>query len=97
MYALSHVLSIFPLKEEEEVAKAEMEEKIIDPNGDLVCVKATKHIIEYCITFHYPSIFDLLDRIFLFHPGTASVRNKGERSNHFDQGVLFKNIFNIKS
>lgn len=80
MYALGHVLSIFPLKEEEDAAKAEMEETIIDPNGDVVCVKAAKHMIEYCITFHYPTIFHLLDRtFFFFHPGTASVRNKGER------------------
>ncbi|XP_070819753.1 probable global transcription activator SNF2L2 [Chaetodon trifascialis] len=38
--------SEFEEEEEEEMAKAETEEKIIDPNGDLVFVKATKHIIE---------------------------------------------------
>lgn len=47
-------------KEEEEVAKAETEEKIIDSNGDLVYVTAAKNIIEYCITFCYPTIFNLL-------------------------------------
>lgn len=61
-HALSHVSSILPYKEEEEVAKAESEEKIIDPNGDEVFVTAAKHIIEYCITSHYPSISDLLGR-----------------------------------
>lgn len=68
MNALSHVLSILPYKEEEDMAKAETEEKIIDPNGDLVFVKAAKHIIEYCITFHYPTISDFLTVCFFFIP-----------------------------
>ncbi|XP_041792162.1 probable global transcription activator SNF2L2 [Chelmon rostratus] len=38
--------SEFEEEEEEDMAKAETEEKIIDPNGDLVFVKAAKHIIE---------------------------------------------------
>ena len=45
-----------PYKDEEEVAKAETEEKIIDPNGDVVTVKAAKHIIEYCIPSLCPSV-----------------------------------------
>lgn len=59
-----HVLLISSFKDEEEVAKAETEEKMTDPNGDSVCGRAAKHIIEYCITFHYPIIFDLLARTF---------------------------------
>lgn len=46
-------MPLLSLKEEEEAAKAEMEEKIIDPNGNVVCVTAAKHIIEYCITSHF--------------------------------------------
>lgn len=56
MYPLSHVLSFLPYKEEDEVAKAETEEKIIGPNGDRVNVTAAKHIIEYCITSRYPTV-----------------------------------------
>lgn len=57
---LSHVFSTLPYKEEEEVAKAETEEKkIIDPNGDVVSVKAAKHIIEYCIPSHYLTVSEL--------------------------------------
>lgn len=71
------MLSILPYKEEEEGAKAETEEKIIDPNGDEVFVTAAKHIIEYCITSHYPTISDLLGGALLFfRPGVASVRGK---------------------
>lgn len=62
MYNPSYVLSTLPYKDEEEGAKAETEEKIIDPNGNEVSVKAAKHIIEYCIPSHYPSISDLLGR-----------------------------------
>lgn len=39
---------ILPFQDEEEVTKAETEDKTIN----------AKHIIEYCITFHYPTIFD---------------------------------------
>lgn len=56
------MVSTLPYKDEEEGAKAETEEKIIDPNGDEVFVTAAKHIIEYCITSHYPNISDLLGR-----------------------------------
>lgn len=55
-FLLSINVSNLSLKEEEEAAKAEMEEKIIDPNGDVVCVTAAKHIIEYCITSHCPPL-----------------------------------------
>lgn len=50
--SVSHVLSILPYKEEEEVAKPETEEKI---NASGESVKAAKHIIEYCIPSHYHS------------------------------------------
>lgn len=36
-----------PFKEEEEAAKAENEEKTMDPNGDKVHETAAKNIIEY--------------------------------------------------
>lgn len=49
-----------PLKEEEEAAKAENEEKIMDPNGDEVHKTTTKHIIEYVFFFPiYPTTFSL--------------------------------------
>lgn len=65
MYPFNHVLQFLPYKEEDEVAKAETEEKIIGPNGDRVNVTAAKHIIEYCITSHYTTI-SLSGQIFLF-------------------------------
>lgn len=53
MKCLSYSISSLPLKEDEEAAKAEAEEKkIIDPNGDEVTVKRAKNIIEYDTSSH---------------------------------------------
>lgn len=83
---LSILLFFFVFKEEDEVAKAETEEKIIDSNGDLVCVPAAKHIIEYCITFHYSTIFSLFANTF-FHSGLHQLKSRIKSFDYCSQKI----------
>lgn len=81
------VLPMSPFKEEEEAAKAENEEKTVDPNGDEVRETAAKHIIEYIFLFIsqlslflFLNLFNRQDRYictYIFQPSNVQVGQAG--------------------